>query len=303
MRTNKLLLTSALALLLLGSAACGSGDDMSGSAVQTEGDTGAAPGDEPEEPENPEEPAEPSKPEEPEAPEGPGADEPGGDDKTSSGASSLQEALDSHGDTERLAKEIIEEDCGDNAQCLEELDKLVEYIEGGCGGDGCAPNVEKFLEDLTPAQRQGVIPATFPQKRDLDGVAEDAVAPEAPDEGDESKGEEPGDEPAEDPEAADQEAKNEAVANVVDELRSLGGGSSDADSSVTWNDIVAMIYVEAETPEKANELAEEIQAALETGFAMDAAGTGAALLDGTEVDANDAADAVEAAWADQGDEG
>ncbi|MCB9175855.1 MAG: hypothetical protein H6648_01750 [Caldilineae bacterium] len=291
MRTHKLLLTSALAVMLLGSAACSSGDDMSGSAVGTEGDSGVAPGDEPVAPEQPKE--DPGiKGEEP-APGGeqPGGEQPGG--TTSQGAQTLDEALALHKDSERLNVEIVTEDCG-STQCTEELQKLVEYIESGCG-DGCPPVVENFVDNLTSAQKQsGIVPATFPTKRDLSGVADEAVEVAPAEPGDEAKGDEPADEPGA---ALDQAELDATVAAVVENLRASAGTDYEA---VTWKEILAEIRQTVTDPEQALAMLAEIQSKLEDGF-KSAIGddTAAALLEGEAVAPADAADAIEAAWAAQ----
>ena len=295
MRTHKLLLVPALAVLLLGSVACNGADDMSGSAVQTDGDAGVGPGDEPVAPEEPKDPG--IKAPEPGAGGG-GSEQPGIDDPTKggSGVQTLEEALALHKDSERLNYEIILNDCGSTG--CEGLDDFVAYIESGCG-DGCSPAVEKFLDNLTSAQKQaGIVPATFPTKRELAGVADEAVEVAPAEPGDETKGDEPADEPGA---ALDSAELDAVVATVVENLRASVG--TDA-GEVTWKEILAEIRQTVTDPAQALAMLEEIQATLEDGF-KSAIGdeTAAALLEGEAVAPAEAADTIEAVWAARPDKG
>ena len=295
MRTHKLLLVPALAVLLLGSVACSDADGMSGSAVQTEGDPGVGPGDEPVAPEEPQDPG--IKAPEPGAGGG-GSEQPGIGDpaKGSAGAQTLEEALALHKDSERLNREIILNDCGSTG--CEGLDDFVAYIESGCD-DGCSPSVEKFLDNLSSAQKQaGIVPATFPTKRELTGVVDDAAEFVPAEPGDEAKGDEPADEPGA---ALDPAELDAVVATVVSNLRASAGTDY---ATVTWKAILAEIRQTVTDPAQALEMLNEIQATLEDGF-KSAAGdeTARALLEGEAVAPAEAADAIEAVWAERPEEG
>lgn len=282
MRLTKLLLTAVFGLALVGGiAACSTGDDMSGTSGNL---------DDPADPADPADPGsgntDPGKGAAPGAGSGNTAPGPGSGGDNRGGAADLESALNSHGDTERVALEIIEDDCGTNATCLEQLQTLATYIEEDCGGAGCAPSSSNFLSNLTPAQRQGVMPATFPQVKDIKALVDDALGYEEPaDGGDDAPA---GDDPA----APADPATNDAVNSLVDDLRALANTGGDS-SELNWDEIMAMLGgVDANT-------ARAIRDTLEEQFRSAANDTTAnSLLEGDKVDAGDAADTIEAAWAE-----
>ncbi len=259
MKFNHLMLTSVLALSLLGSAACSSTEDSSGSAVGDPGagsgavdpgtgsgaaDPGAGGGETKTEPE-------------PVAPGG------GGDVET------LDDALAGHGDTERINFQVLAEDCGQSAVCLEQLEALKTYITD-CAD--CSPVLANFNDEATSAQlRSGTLPTTYPQVKDVVLVSADAAA-----------GGEAGDAGASgDTGAAG--AADAAIDDLVAELNKMAGESTD------WNQILDMV-----DPANKDAVQDAVTDAL-ANMADDE--TAKALLAGEPVDAADAAAAIESATA------
>ena len=257
MKTNHLMLTSVLALALLGSAACSSAEDSSGSAVGDPG-TGADPG------------AGGAVVTDP----GAGA---GGETKTEpqpvvpggSDPATLEEALAGHGDTERINFQVLAEDCGRSTVCLEELEALKAYITD-CAD--CSPVLANFNDEATSAQlRSGTLPTTYPQVKDVVLVSADAAA-----------GGESGDAGASgDTGAAG--AADAAIDDLVAELNKMAGEETD------WNQILNMV-----DPANKDAVEEAVTDALAN---MTDDETAKALLAGDPVNAEDAAAAIESATA------
>ncbi|MBK8540776.1 MAG: hypothetical protein IPL60_12355 [Ardenticatenia bacterium] len=253
MKTNHLMLTSVLALALLGSAACSSAEDSSGSAVGDPG-TGADPG------------AGGAVVTDP----GAGA---GGETKTEpqpvvpggSDPATLEEALAGHGDTERINFQVLEEDCGKSADCIQELADLKAYI-ADCAD--CSPVVANFNDEATSAQlRSGTLPTTYPQVKDVVLVSDEAS----------SASDETGD-----PGVASV-TSDAAIDALVAELNKLTGEETD------WSRILDMV-----DPANRDAVKETVTDALS---AMTDDATAKALLAGETVNAEDAAMAIEGATA------
>lgn len=261
MKLNHLMLTSVLALSLLGSAACSSTEDSSGSAV---GDPGAGSG-----------------AVDPGTGSGSGAADPGaggGETKTEpepvapgggGDVETLDDALAGHGETERINFQVLAEDCGQSAVCLEELEALKAYITD-CAD--CSPVLANFNDEATSAQlRSGTLPTTYPQVKDVVLASADAAA-----------GGESGDAGASgDTGAAG--AADAAIDDLVADLNKMAG------EETTWNQILDMV-------DPANKAAVE-EAVTDALANMTDDETAKALLAGDPVSAEDAAAAIESATA------
>lgn len=284
MRAVELVLVSSLGLsLAFGLVACSTGDAMSGSAVETEPQEPATP-----EPSggNPVEPAQPGSEQPAARPPKSGASGPGGSSGGSSGAAgssdpvSVADALSRFGATARVAAELVEKECGDNATCLAELEALQAYIEAACGeGSDCPATAGNFNQSLSSAQRSGQAPlqTTFPQTQDIEAVLE-----KSQEESGSGSPEEPAG--AEEPAAAVEPAAAALV--VAADLAAMGA------RELTWEEIKTDLAAAA--PANAEAVVEAVWAALE---AMSGDPTAELLLAGKEVTAADAAAALEAAAA------
>ena len=213
MKLNHLMLTSVLALALLGSAACSSTEDASSTAGDLGGDngTGAGAG------------ANPSDPGSGVVTD-PGASAGGGETKTEpqpatgggNDPETLGDALGEHKDTERINFQVLADDCGRSTGCLEELKDLQEYVTT-CAD--CPPAIANFNNTVSNSMLQsGSLPTTLPQVKDVIQVYEDAAA--AGDNSSDAGSTEPG--------------VDTAIDDVVADLNKMG------DEETDWNSIVKM---------------------------------------------------------------
>ena len=213
MKLNHLMLTSVLALALLGSAACSSTEDASSTAGDLGGDngtgTGAGAG------------ANPSDPGSGVVTD-PGASA-GGETKTEpqpvaggNDPETLGDALGEHKDTERINFQVLADDCGRSTGCLEELKELQDYVTS-CAD--CPPAIANFNNTVSNSMLQsGSLPTTLPQVKDVIQVYEDAAA--AGDDSADAGAMEPG--------------VDTAIDDVVADLNKMG------DEETDWNSIVKM---------------------------------------------------------------
>lgn len=257
MKLNHLMLTSVLALALLGSAACSSAEDASGTAGDLGGDPGAGGVTNPSDPGTG-------------VVTDPGTGAGGGETKTEpqpvtgGDPQSIDDVLASLPETKRVNHEILEDLCGKSASCLEDLEVLKTAADD-CGE--CPPSMANFNHDLPSAQlRSGDVPTTYPQVKDV--VLVNAGAGDAGDAG--------GD-------AAAAPGTDTAIDDLVAKLNEMGDAQTD------WSGIVKL----ADPAEQAA-VEQTVKDAL---AAMTYDETAKALLAGEMVPASDAAKVIDSATA------
>lgn len=261
MKTTRLMLTSVLALALLGGAACSSNEDTSGSAIGEDPGAGQTdPGKS--------DPGAGSGSTDPGANlggGGTGSEQPGGGTQPEppaqgGGDVTIDSVIEGMAPTSRVNFQVVEDACGNSQECLDGLAKLQDYLKN-CAD--CSPVLTNFNNTVTNSQlSSGNLPTTLPQAQDVSSVLDSALNADA--------SAEAGD---------DGSAVNTVVEGVVEELNKMG------DEETDWTGIVKMV----DTAEQAN-FESTVKEAL-SSLANDA--TAQALLNGEKVPASDAAEAIE----------
>jgi len=255
MKLNHLMLTSVLALALLGSAACNTAEDSSGTA----GDLGSDPGTGVT---NPSDPGTGVVTD-------PGTGAGGGETKTEpqpvvggGDPESVDEVLAGLPETKRVNYQILEDACGKSASCLEDVNELKSAAED-CAD--CPPSMANFNNDLTSAQlRNGDVPTTYPQVKDVVLVNESA-----------------GDSGADAGDAGAAPGTDTAIDDIVAKLNEMGDEETDWTSIVKMADPAEQAAVEQTVKDALADMTDDE--------------TAKALLAGEKVPASEAATVIDSA--------
>ena len=255
MKLNHLMLTSVLALALLGSAACSSAEDASSTAGDLGGDPPAG---------GVASPTEPSSG----VVTDPGAVT-GGETKTEpqpvvggGDPESVDEVLAGLPETKRVNYQILEDACGKSASCLEDVNELKSAAED-CAD--CPPSMANFNNDLTSAQlRNGDVPTTYPQVKDVVLVNESA-----------------GDSGADAGDAGAAPGTDTAIDDIVAKLNEMGDEETDWTSIVKMADPAEQAAVEQTVKDALADMTDDE--------------TAKALLAGEKVPASEAATVIDSA--------
>jgi hypothetical protein len=97
----------------------------------------------------------------------------------------LKAALSRYADTDRVAIELLREDCAENRRCLEDVALLANYIANDCAHDStCPKTMAGILDPLTQVQKTGLVslPESYPLASELRQILARATHDEARDE-------------------------------------------------------------------------------------------------------------------------